>query len=67
MKIGSALFHQALALEILHQRIYRLVRDAHRVRDISDPQFSGIKYGRQHFANPVGFDRRALRLRAAGG
>src|SRR5262249_55253354 len=67
MEIGSAFFHETLALEILHQRINRLVRDAHRARHVSDTQFSGIKNSRQHFADAVGFDRQARRRRATGG
>src|SRR3984893_10139790 len=67
MEIAAAFFHQSLSLEVLHQRIYRLERYAHRVRHVSDPQFSRIKNSRQHLANTVGFDRWAWRLCATGG
>src|SRR5215813_9622382 len=62
MKLAAAFFHEALSLKILHQRVDRLVRHAHRARYISDPQLSGIENSRQYLANSVGFDRRALRL-----
>jgi hypothetical protein len=45
LQVGPAFFHQTLSLEILHERIYRLVRYAQGVRHVSDPQFSGIKDG----------------------
>src|SRR5215831_8653897 len=67
MKVAAAFLHETLSLEILHQRINRLVRHAHRARHVSDTQFSGIKNSRQHFADAVGFDRQARRLCATGG
>jgi hypothetical protein len=62
----TGLFDQMLSLEILHERIDRLVRLSHDIRDVSDSQRSRIQNSRKHFANTFGCSWEAWRLSATG-